>query len=319
MIGQAWAWGMLTAFSVSMFVTAAQPAGMAPEAPRTTAVAVASHSRLAAAAGRQVDVGQSYHGAPVTLGGTLATPEGVGPFPVVVLLHGCSGLNGYAQRRSDTWAGLLRARGYATYTLDSFSGRGLTDVCSGGPLNGRERAGDVLAAGLALADQPDIDVSRLVVMGFSHGAWTTLHALAANEPALADARQRFADRGGAVAGGIALYPPCRDTERQTFVAPLLVLIGRNDDWTPATACEALAATPRPATPPVQLVVYPNAHHDFDVPGPVRTSHGHTLAHDPEATADARQRVAAFLDALAPLPTAAAQPDGGMPAETPAAG
>jgi dienelactone hydrolase len=89
------------------------------------------------------------------------------------------------------------------------------------------------------------------------------------------------------------------------VAPLLVLIGDKDDWTPAEACRQLAEGARAAGHPVTIKVYPGAHHSFDSPNPVRYlstrinanapgGRGATTGGDPEAWADSVREVAAFL-------------------------
>ncbi len=233
-------------------------------------------------------------GPEITLVGLLALPAAEGPFPVVILLHGCGGLTAVAMHRAQEWASLLSEQGYATLVLDSFTGRGLTGVCNGGGLSGRARAVDVYAAALYLANLPDIQPARIAVMGFSHGGWTALHAAAQREPTLLSLREQLAAANGALAAVIGLYPACRDTARQDFVAPQLILIGDLDDWTPASNCTALAAKARPGGPELQLTVYPGAHHDFDVNLPPRKRFGHTLAYNAAADTDARQQVAAFL-------------------------
>jgi dienelactone hydrolase len=51
------------------------------------------------------------------------------------------------------------------------------------------------------------------------------------------------------------------------VAPLLLLLGEADDWTPIAPCQALAA--RGDGAPIEMHVYPGAYHGFDGRGPVR--------------------------------------------------
>src|SRR5215470_13977423 len=63
---------------------------------------------------------------PVVLSGELLLPDGAGPVPVVVLAHGCGGRSAVDR----TWARVLRDWGYATFALDSFTGRHLHEVCS---------------------------------------------------------------------------------------------------------------------------------------------------------------------------------------------
>src|SRR5262249_13623658 len=65
-------------------------------------------------------------GGPLVLSGELLVPDGAGPFPVVVLAHGCSGRTAVDR----TWATVLRDWGYATFALDSLTGRKLGEVCS---------------------------------------------------------------------------------------------------------------------------------------------------------------------------------------------
>ena len=63
-----------------------------------------------------------------TLAGYLAKPEGDGPFPAVVLMHGCGGLEKNTSHRT-VWRGisshaaLLNDNGYVTLILDSSSPR----------------------------------------------------------------------------------------------------------------------------------------------------------------------------------------------------
>jgi dienelactone hydrolase len=87
--------------------------------------------------------------------------------------------------------------------------------------------------------------------------------------------------------------------------PLLVLIGADDDWTPAAPCADLAAKAKAQGEKVDIVVYPQAYHDFDHPdlpahtvdGLAFTANGSSSAHtgtNPAARADAIKRVADFL-------------------------
>ena len=65
-------------------------------------------------------------GDPVVISGELLFPQGTGPFPAVILAHGCGGILG-AERG---WAAILREWGYATFVIDSFLGRSLREVCT---------------------------------------------------------------------------------------------------------------------------------------------------------------------------------------------
>ena len=57
-------------------------------------------------------------GEPTTLTGTLATPSGKGPFPAVVMLHPCSGME---SAHGKMWAARLLDWGYVVLRVDSFT------------------------------------------------------------------------------------------------------------------------------------------------------------------------------------------------------
>lgn len=200
----------------------------------------------------------------VALRGQLAKPEGPGPFPAVVLLHGCGGLSlGLPQLQGA--AGWYRARGFVTLILDSLGPRGVASVCqpTASP-DPDDRAIDALQALDYLATLDFVDHRRVIVHGYSHGAWTVLHALDEKVVHVVQPRYRFA-------AGIAYYPYCSMIVPHRFYAPLLVLIGELDEWTPARYCTSLYEAQKSTEWPVRLRVYPGAHHGFDLPIEVQRS------------------------------------------------
>jgi dienelactone hydrolase len=206
-------------------------------------------------------------------------PAGSGPFPFVLLLHGCGGLRREAMWRSwvEPWAELFRERGIGVAVVDSFSPRGVEQVCTGNvAVWAVRRADDAYSVRAWLSEQRYVDPKRIAVMGMSNGGRMVLAALRTTlkhpEP---------------FAAGVALYPGCQSDVDSRFYAPLMVLIGRADTVTPA-------AQPSDAAAKLDLVIYPRAPHTFDVPLPDRTVLGMRLGHDAEAAADARQRVLAFV-------------------------
>jgi dienelactone hydrolase len=235
----------------------------------------------------------------VALRATLLLPDGPPVAPAIVALHGCGGP--YPQRDAQ-WGELLRRRGHIVLFPDSFGSRGLGSQC-------REtkrtvtttglRRRDALAAAQWLADRPETPPGGVVLMGWSHGGSTVL-AAGRDDPA----------RRGLIRGLVAFYPGCGVAARPGGwrpVAPMLLLHGEADDWTPIAPCRAVAERAGSA---VSFVAYPGAWHNFDVDIPVRQlrnmpfgqrSDGvvHTGG-DPAARADALARVPAFLDALPPV-------------------
>lgn len=250
---------------------------------------------------------------------TIGRPEGPGPFPAVVIMHDCSGLGPRSSGAPGRWARELGARGYVTVIPDSFTSRGHPEgVCtdaspSRGEVAPSRRVRDAYAALAHARALPYVDGRRVGLMGGSHGGSTTLASMAAPEHAWALlAREK---RAG-FAGAVALYPGCGTTlgtwradGSGTYrpVAPLLILIGEKDDWTPAAPCVKLAASTRATEHPAAITVYPGAHHSFDSDRPVRFvaarlnanapgGRGATTGGDAAAWADSIRRVADFFGA-----------------------
>jgi dienelactone hydrolase len=218
---------------------------------------------------------------------TIYKPEGAGPFPFVVLLHGCGGLKARAMWTLwvEPWTGLLRERGIGAAVVDSFAPRGVEQVCNTGSVAAWavRRADDAYSARAWLAEQPYVDAKRLAVMGMSNGGRTVLAALRTTV--------KHAER---FVAGIALYPGCQTDTGSRFNAPLLVLIGRGDTTTPVRFCEQMKDAQTAAGPELRLVVYAYAPHTFDMKLPDRTLLGMKLGYDADATADARRQVVDFL-------------------------
>lgn len=205
-------------------------------------------------------------GEPDHLTATLSKPQGAGPFPAVVLLHGCGGLRSNGAH----WRAFFTRLGMATLVLDSFTARGIKEICTApGRINGRTRVLDAYAALDTLAAQPFIRADRILVMGFSHGAGIALDAVS---------ERRLRLRGPAPArfrAAMALYPGCGSNQRlaDRYRAPVLILSGEADDWSPAEACRTLEQR-HPGQ--ISLKVYPEALHAFDIVERPRTVLPHVL-------------------------------------------
>ncbi|MFI5447495.1 dienelactone hydrolase family protein [Polaromonas sp. UC242_47] len=111
---------------------------------------------------------------------TLYKPEGAGPFPIAVINHGKAyGDSRFQARyRPATAARYFLQRGYAVVVpmRQGFSKSGGTYVGGGCNVesNGRAQAGDVKAVLDYVTAQPWADKNNIVVLGQSHGGWTTL-------------------------------------------------------------------------------------------------------------------------------------------------
>jgi dienelactone hydrolase/predicted MFS family arabinose efflux permease len=245
----------------------------------------------------------------------IRKPDGTGPFPAIVIAHDCSGL-GSASNAPDRWARELVPRGYVVLIPDSFSTRGFpTGVCTDpspkrNEVSPQNRVRDVYWALARARALPYVDGARVGIMGGSHGGATTLRAMSA--PVNDNAPNAQAKKDGFKAG-IALYPGCGDTRARNSsggvykpIAPVLILAGAFDDWTPAAPCQKLADGAKAAGYPVSIKVYPATHHSFDNNNPVRFDpmrvnanasggRGATTGGNPFAWADAKKTVPAFFD------------------------
>lgn len=248
-------------------------------------------------------------GAPVVIEATLVRPAGPGPFPAVVQLHGCAGI----EAQSFRWARWLADHGYAALVVDSFGPRGLKGDCRSGPDDPpiTARFDDAFGALRYLQSRPEIRGDRVAAIGWSQGG---VYAMAViNGPSLERARRRGAalptigSTTGGFAAGIGVYPGgCFSLVKEQVIRPLLVLIGEADDWTPATKCREMVEAMRGRGADATIVTYPGAYHYFDVEGQrleVQTrvenenrpgGFGATVSYQAEAAANARRRIEEFL-------------------------
>jgi dienelactone hydrolase len=199
-------------------------------------------------------------GDPIVIAGELRFPSGTGPFPAVILAHGCGGIG----NTELGWEKALREWGYATFVMDSFGGRGLVEVCTKATtLRSTQRIPDAYGALRILATHPDIDGRRVALMGFSHGGIMTMEA------ATAWARETFMPSGKpAFRAFLPFYPYCNVTypELNHLTAPLRIHTGELDDWTPAEPCVRLVESLKGLGQDAAITVYPGAHHSFDSVG-----------------------------------------------------
>ncbi len=226
--------------------------------------------------------------APEPLTGVLSLPGTAGPYPVIILLHGCNGLgNGSAMNH---WVERVKGWGYGAFVLDSFTPRHVRNVCAPADqpkVTVVDRAGDVVNAAWALSQTAGVDGRRIGVIGFSHGGGT----------AAVVARRPFVQaHPGLVRAAVDYYGGCRVPELYGGL-PLLALNGTSDDWgNPASTCAAfaLAVAGRGA---IENHSYDGVVHGFDNPDLVRmrVAFGHRLQFDAVAAADSYERTRAFLD------------------------
>jgi dienelactone hydrolase len=253
-----------------------------------------------------ISVPVTWKGQEIQIRARFYKPGGPGPFPLVIMLHHCGGLNAYYGNNLGPYEGLIGGQGYAILEPDSFTARGIESDCGSGLVKPRDRAQDVFAAAEVMAARPDIKADRIGVIGWSHGAAAAVF-VARDWPVERPWREKLAARGGKIAASIALYGGfCGNPDRAGVLTPLLVLLGGMDATTQPATCATLANVQ--ATRIMQVHVYPDAAHAFDfamggtgsnvdvdrprsLPG---ASRGVLIGYNPAAAQDAHARILVFF-------------------------
>ena len=198
-------------------------------------------------------------GKPVSIVGALRIPRpGTQKQPAIVLVHGSGGISGSVA----DWEPEFNAMGIATFTIDSFTPRGVTSVINDQGLLGRLiHVEDAFRALEVLEKHPRIDPERIAVIGFSRGGQGALYA----------ASRRFQRAHGPASGReyaayIALYPTCNvpyKNDEEVSKNPIRIFHGAADDYVPASWCRDYAARLKAKGSDVVHMEFPGAHHVFD--------------------------------------------------------
>ena len=234
----------------------------------------------------------------------LYKPEGTGPFPTVIALHGCGGLGGHSDSvlpRYREWAERLLKSGNAVLLPDSYGLRELGPQCRVKEIHvkaRRERVTDIAASHAWLMNQSWVARDRVSLMGWANGASALLWAVRPQSVAR--------EAGPDFRAAIAFYPDCRISAGLGWSTrvPTLVLIGGNDDVSSPPACRQMVEGAHGRSALARIVVYPGAYHDFDRANtPLHAAaassdaavpeHGH-LGTDSEARAESQKDVAEWL-------------------------
>ncbi len=198
---------------------------------------------------------------PRTVSGLLFLPPNAKPdhlTPAVVMLHGSAGMIADRAR----YGPQLAAMGVAVLLIETYDSR--RDLAVGfidRVLNITETmfVADAYGGLRYLAARPEIDARRVVLAGFSYGGMATTYAIYRQ---MADA---LAPNGPRFAGHVAYYAPCiaRFADSRTTGAPLLMLYGGQDELMRQARCEQIANDIRGGGSAVQIIVYPEAVHQWD--------------------------------------------------------
>lgn len=211
-------------------------------------------------------------------------PPGQGPFPAVVLMHTCGGIQNPHMREHGQE--ILKA-GYVVLMLDSFSPRGIEN-CSRGPLSVAAGVVDAYAALAFLSNQSFVDKSRVYQVGYSWGAIVATLLASPQSATVAGSTLRFR-------GTVSNYSTCIYRDKYAFVLrdidrPVLMLLGERDEELPPASCFPLLEEMKSAGLPIQWHIFPGATHGWDKDGQANRGY----VYNEETAKEATRRLLEFL-------------------------
>ena len=182
--------------------------------------------------------------------------------PAIVIMHGQGGISFYERN----WERFFNGLGFATFVVDSNTGRSCTQYIGGcaAQHQGMANIVDAYQALNLIRSHPKIDKDKIILFGLSIGGKVALYS----------GMQRFQRLWGRnnqkFIGYIALYPPCNiafEDDHLMDGSPVRIYIGEKDEWASASTCAAYADRLRTDEKNVKVTIYKNAHHGFDTMGP----------------------------------------------------
>ena len=181
--------------------------------------------------------------------------------PCVVACHGS---RGWAPHHHDHIANWLAA-GIAVFRVHSFDARHIeSTVETQMMVTHAMMLADAYAALELLATHPSIDAERVGISGWSLGGTVALYA------AWSPIAEALAPSGARFAAHLPFYPAAhmRPEDQRWEQAPVMVLHGESDDYTPLALVTGLARIAAEHGKTIQVVQYENAHHSFDSQEPI---------------------------------------------------
>ncbi|MCG6169483.1 dienelactone hydrolase family protein [Leptospira sanjuanensis] len=213
----------------------------------------------------------------------FSKPQGMGPFPLIVMMHGCAG----AYSNSDPsrgvsslyteWAGRGKNLGYATLLIDSFTTRfAPQNQCSNGAGVGTsevtDRPTDAYAALAYVKRSTVINGNRIVLLGWSHGGSSVLSTVDTNSTI-----QFRTEDSRPFKAVISFYPGCGlnnafggiSGSQYLPYTHLKILAAGADPLYTGGYCDTRIARAQTlgasaaTNNSIAMTVYPNTHHSFD--------------------------------------------------------
>jgi dienelactone hydrolase len=246
----------------------------------------------------------AWNGRTIMIGARFQVPlNAKGPLPTVIIMHGTSGVS----YRGVYYAAALNRAGIATLEIDQWGGRGLVGEAASRPQNLDDNLPDIAGAYRLLAGRPEIDASRIGIMGSSMGGGETMLMMTH--------RHSDALLGDSVhlRAAVVFYPVCWRFNHvpgadfgELVDAPIRIFVGTADDYDGGDAsCEDLLSSLSPSDAAhLSIRAFPGATHEFDVFDGERDfndpranrRHGGTVhvRQDPQAREEARDDLVQFF-------------------------
>lgn len=178
------------------------------------------------------------------------------PYRAVVIAHGSGGVNSSLE----PWKKFFLERGFAVAIPDSYGNRITGNVLENqGRLHAYLHIVDVVSLSATLRRNTLIDPQKTVVIGFSRGGTAALYS------AFSPFYRSITGQSEPFAAHIAFYPACNyPYMTESFSkAPVLVLLGAKDDYTPANFCVDALTQNKLAGLNVRWEIREEAYHGFD--------------------------------------------------------
>jgi dienelactone hydrolase len=195
--------------------------------------------------------------------GSLLVPERPArePLACVVACHGSLGWRGHHHEHMVRWL----ESGIAVFRVHSFDARSVVSIVEDQmAVTHAMLLTDAYQALALLGRHPLIDADRIGVSGWSLGGTVALYA------AWSPIAEALAPGGERFAAHLPLYPAAhmRPEEKRWTGAPIRVLHGADDDYTPVQFVTDLADELRPHGVEIDVRAYPGGHHSFDSVDPM---------------------------------------------------
>ena len=214
--------------------------------------------------------------------GFLAVPEGDGPHPVLLMIHG-GPFTQYGWTNLDE-AQVYAAAGYAVVYGNPRGSSGYGEAHGRYILGdvGAKQAPDVLALLEAALERPDLDSSRLGVLGGSHGGYMTSWLVGHDHRFRAAVSERAVNAPDSFEGSSdigwdfvdELYGP--DPEQRRVESPLtyaddirtpLLIVHSEQDWRcPIEQAQRLYVALRKRDAEVEMLLFPGEGHELSRSG-----------------------------------------------------